>query len=110
MAIFHEDHDRDGCSDDPAPAASRARFEVDERLCTGCSLCEERAPENMQIAAGAHIARVVKQPESKDEEEACAEAAEYCPTGGMSKIAPASDAAAAAAPSATPGKREAHVR
>lgn len=59
------------------------RFEVDEDDCIGCLLCSERAPSNLTIPTGSSVAQVFKQPESPEEEEACLEAAEYCPTGGL---------------------------
>ncbi len=68
---------------------SRTRFSVDDVLCIGCRLCEERAPENMEMARGSSAAVVRKQPESDEEEEACREAAEYCPTGGLIPAEPA---------------------
>lgn len=70
---------------------SRARFSVDDVLCIGCRLCEERAPENMEMARGSSAAVVRKQPESDEEEEACREAAEYCPTGGLIPADPTTD-------------------
>ena len=60
------------------------RFSVDEDLCIGCGLCRERAPRNIEIPSGASVARVTRQPTSAAEETACMEAAEYCPTGGLS--------------------------
>ena len=60
-----------------------ASFCVEEKLCIGCGLCRERAPENMDTPADTSVARVVRQPENPDEEAACHEAAEYCPTGGI---------------------------
>jgi len=59
------------------------RFEVVEDDCTGCGLCSERAPDNLDIPAGSSTAAVFKQPQSPMEEEACLEASEYCPTGGL---------------------------
>jgi ferredoxin len=59
------------------------RFEVVEDDCTGCGLCSERAPGNLEIPAGSSIAEVFKQPETAAEEQACLEASEYCPTGGL---------------------------
>jgi len=56
---------------------------IDEDLCTACRLCEERAPENLEIAPGACSASVVKQPVGEQEIEACQEAADYCPTGSL---------------------------
>ncbi|MCP5055477.1 MAG: ferredoxin [bacterium] len=61
----------------------RRRFEVVEEECIGCALCSERAPENLEIPAGTSIARVFKQPQTPAEEEACAEASDYCPIGGL---------------------------
>ncbi len=72
---------------------SRAKFEVDEDHCIGCGLCEERAPENMEVPATL-IARVTKQPSTAEEEEACNEAAEYCPTMGLRRVAKEEMAAA----------------
>ena len=59
------------------------RFEVVEEDCIGCGLCSERAPENLEIAAGASTAQVFKQPETSAEEQACLEASDYCPMGGL---------------------------
>jgi len=59
------------------------RFEVIEEDCIGCGLCSERAPENLEIPAGESIAQVFKQPETPAEEEACVEASDYCPIGGL---------------------------
>jgi ferredoxin len=59
------------------------RYAVDEDLCIGCGLCAMRAPENIECGARTACAEIVKQPSSAEEEAACAEAAEYCPTGGL---------------------------
>jgi len=59
------------------------RFEVVEDDCIGCGLCSERAPENLEIPVGTSIAQVFKQPETSGEEEACLEASEFCPLGGL---------------------------
>ena len=59
------------------------QFEVVEDDCIGCGLCSERAPENFEIPAGTLIARVFKQPENAAEEQACVEASDYCPMGGL---------------------------
>ncbi len=56
---------------------------VDEETCTRCGLCEERAPENMEVSPSRDVARVIKQPVSVFETEDCLEAVEYCPTGGL---------------------------
>jgi len=66
----------------------RAQFEVEDADCIGCGLCEERAPENIEIPTGDCIARVFRQPLDDAEEEACTEAAEYCPLGGLRTISP----------------------
>ncbi len=58
-------------------------FEVVEEDCIGCGLCSERAPENLEIPAGASTAQVFKQPETPAEEQACLEACDYCPMGGL---------------------------
>ncbi len=59
------------------------RFEVVEEDCIGCGLCSERAPENLEIPASASTAQVFKQPETSAEEQACLEACDYCPVGGL---------------------------
>jgi len=64
------------------------RIEVDEYLCTGCRLCEGRAPENIALDYENDIARVIKQPVGDIESANCAEAVEYCPTGGLSATTP----------------------
>ncbi len=58
-------------------------FDIDDDYCTGCGLCQERAPENFAMPNGATIARVQRQPQGEDESVACEEAAEYCPTGAI---------------------------
>ena len=70
-----------------------SRFEVVEEDCIGCGLCPERAPENFEIPAGTSIAQVLKQPETPAEEEACREAFDYCPIGGLQMITPDSSPA-----------------
>jgi ferredoxin len=60
------------------------RFGVDGEICIGCGLCHERAPENFEVPEGEHESRVTKQPVDIAEEEACLEAEEYCPAGGIS--------------------------
>lgn len=83
----------------------RNRFEVVEDDCIGCALCSERAPENVEMLAEETIARVVAQPANEREEQACLEAADYCPIGALSLVTPESSneyphtAAVAAAPS-----------
>ena len=64
-------------------------YSVDESLCIGCGLCHERAPENLDIDDGERVARVYSQRRGKEEEEACHEAAEFCPTGGLMAEKPA---------------------
>jgi len=59
------------------------RFEIVEDDCSGCGLCSERAPENFEIPDGSSTAQVFKQPETPTEEEACLEASDYCPLGGL---------------------------
>jgi ferredoxin len=60
-----------------------SRFEVIEEDCVGCGLCSERAPENFEVPAGTSMAQVFKQPETAAEEQACLEACDYCPAGGL---------------------------
>ena len=58
-------------------------FEVLEDDCIGCRLCVNRAPENLAAPDGERIPTVTKQPETPAQEEACREASDYCPTGGL---------------------------
>ena len=81
------------------------RFEVVEEDCIGCGLCSERAPENLEIPTGTFTARVFKQPETPAEEEACLEARDYCPMGGLHADA----ADAAPAPASAGGTRPAPI-
>ena len=62
-----------------------ATYDVEAENCIGCGLCHERAPDNLEIPEGEPAAKIVRQPDSADEEEACEEAADYCPTGGLVK-------------------------
>ncbi len=61
----------------------RRRFIVDKQICIGCRLCHERAPQNFEVLAGEITARAIRQPANEAEEEACVEALEYCPSGGI---------------------------
>ncbi len=65
-----------------------ARVEVLGEDCIGCALCRERAPENFEMVAEEAVARVVAQPANEDEEQACLEAADYCPIGALSVTTP----------------------
>lgn len=62
----------------------KVRIEVDGDDCIGCGLCEERAPENLEMAQEEGVARVVAQPANEDQVTACREAGEYCPIGALS--------------------------
>ncbi len=82
-----------------------ARFEVIMDDCIGCALCKERAPDNFEMVEDKNVAQVVAQPTNGDEEEACLEAAEYCPIGALEVTTdsqeerpPAADAVAAPSP------------
>lgn len=77
-------------------------FEVVEEDCIGCRLCSERAPENLEIPEGSSLARVFKQPETPEEEEACLEASEYCPMGGLQRRTATGEAGGAVASNARP--------
>ncbi len=64
------------------------RFEVVDDDCIGCGLCSERAPANFELPAGSHTAQVVRQPETSEEEQACLDACDYCPMGGIKSSTP----------------------
>jgi ferredoxin len=72
-------------------------FEVVEEDCIGCGLCSERAPENLEIPAGTSTAQVFKQPRTSEEEQACLDARDYCPMGGIQASAAHSSTADASA-------------
>ncbi len=57
--------------------------EICEDDCINCGLCAERAPSNVEEVPDAELPRIVRQPLGTEEEEACLEAAEYCPLGGF---------------------------
>ena len=62
------------------------QFCVDSRLCIGCGLCEERAPGNLEVPAGADSAHVFQQPADEFELITVGEAADYCPTGALARV------------------------
>ena len=78
------------------------RFEVVEEDCIGCGLCFERAPDNFEMRTGTSIAQVFKQPETSVEEEACLEACDYCPMGGLHALPADSPPAPTPAGNSTP--------
>ncbi len=59
------------------------RIEVVIRECIRCGLCAERAPENLAMPNDSPAAEVIRQPVNEEEEEACVEASDYCPMGGL---------------------------
>ena len=61
----------------------RARFSVDADDCIGCGLCDDRAPNNVEVSFDEAVACVYRQPKTDAEEISCFEAADYCPTGGL---------------------------
>ena len=63
--------------------ARRVYVSIDEAFCTACGLCEERAPENIELPAGAEASRIIQQPKNEEQTKACVEAANFCPTGGL---------------------------
>jgi len=85
---------------------TRNRFEVVEEDCIGCGLCSERAPENLEIPTGTNTAQVFKQPETSAEEQACLEASDYCPMGGLHAGTPDSPPADSSAVGITPTRLE----
>ena len=72
-------------------------FEVVDDDCIGCGLCSKRAPENFELPTDAWTARVFKQPANPEEKQACLEAVDYCPMGGIKSGA--QEASPAALPS-----------
>jgi ferredoxin len=61
----------------------RARFVVDADECIGCCLCQDRAPNNIEVSPDDLFACIFQQPDNDADEAACLEAAETCPTGGL---------------------------
>ena len=54
-------------------------FYVDSN-CIDCDLCRQTAPENFERNEDEGYTFVAKQPENEDEEQACRDAMEECPT------------------------------
>ena len=48
--------------------------------CIDCDLCRQTAPENFERNEDEGFTFVNKQPENEEEEQACADAMEECPT------------------------------
>jgi len=61
------------------PENAEGRFYVD-RSCIYCELCVLTAPKNFIEINAAGWAAVFKQPENPEEEKACLEAKDGCPT------------------------------
>ena len=61
----------------------RALFVVDEDECIGCCLCQDRAPNNIEVSPDDLFACIFQQPQNDRDEAACREAVETCPTGGL---------------------------
>lgn len=55
------------------------KFYVDSN-CIDCDLCRQTAPENFERNEDEGFTYVKKQPESEEEEQACIDAMEECPT------------------------------
>ncbi len=55
------------------------KFFVDSN-CIDCDLCRQTAPENFERNEDEGLAFVKKQPENEDEEQACLDSMEECPT------------------------------
>lgn len=68
--------------------AETDQYAIDDESCIACGLCRERAPRNIAMDEEEMVARVVRQPADPEEQEACREAAEYCPTGGLAAVLP----------------------
>lgn len=68
--------------------AETNHYAIEDESCIACGLCHERAPRNIEMDEREMVARVVRQPAEPEEEEACREAADYCPTGGLAAVPP----------------------
>ncbi len=55
------------------------KYYVDDE-CSACCLCPDTAPENIKMNDDDSFAVVFKQPGNEDEENACKEALEECPS------------------------------
>jgi ferredoxin len=64
---------------DRIPENVKGRYYVDHS-CIYCDLCKQTAPNNFKEINGMGWAAVFKQPENPEEEKACREAKESCPT------------------------------
>jgi ferredoxin len=67
---------------DKVPENAKGRYYVD-RSCIYCDLCVETAPNNFKEINEMGWATVFKQPENSEEEKACREAKEGCPTSSI---------------------------
>ena len=64
---------------DIVPENVKGRYYVD-RSCVYCDLCVQTAPDNFKEINKMGWAAVIKQPGNAEEEKACQEAKECCPT------------------------------
>jgi ferredoxin len=64
----------------------RAHFIVDQDECIGCGRCQDMAPNNIELLGWEVVARVYEQPKNDEDEAACFDAMDYCPTGGMQAV------------------------
>lgn len=53
---------------------------IDEDLCSGCGSCTEICPEIFMLENDRVIVQIGEKPVSRQNEEACREAVESCPT------------------------------
>jgi ferredoxin len=64
---------------DKVPENVKGHYYVD-RSCIYCDLCKQTAPNNFKEINAMGWAAVFKQPKTPEEEKACREAMEGCPT------------------------------
>ena len=51
-----------------------------DNSCISCGMCEETAPKNFKVDDNGDFALVFKQPQNEEEQHACEEAKNTCPT------------------------------
>ena len=68
--------------EDKLPDNIEGRYFVDSE-CIDCDACREAAPQNFMRQQEEGYSYVYKQPEDKEEEEACKEAMEGCPVDAI---------------------------
>ena len=76
------DYDRMINNNETVPGNIPGKYYI-KNQCIGCALCAEIAPGNIEANILEGFDFFYKQPENRDEEEACKEAMKTCPTDAI---------------------------